>query len=383
MKIAILTLDKREHGKDYSNPTPGFGTAPEALLQGFATLPEAEIHVLCCVQQPVKAPEKIAGNIWFHGLHVPKIGWMRTLYQGCIRATRKKLHEIRPDIVHGQGTERDSALGAIFSGFPNVLTIHGNLRAVAEFYRSPIGSFYWLAARLETLALRKTAGVFCNSAYTERLVAPQAKRVWRVPNALRAPFLDRPLTASRPAHPILLNVGSLVAHKRQTEILAVARKLWQRGFRFELQFAGETNAKNDYTANFLRQLREAESAGYARHLGELPPDQLITIMDAASALLHFPGEEAFGLVVAEALARNLKLFAGSTGGVVDIAAGIEGAELFSGQDWPGLEKSLARWLETGCPRPQAAAAVMRQRYAPEVIARRHLEIYREVLGLRN
>ena len=136
------------------------------------------------------------------------------------------------------------------------------------------------------------------------------------------------------------------------EILAVARKLWQRGFRFELQFAGDTNDQNDYTANFLRQLREAETAGYARHLGELPLDQLITTMDAASALLHFPGEEAFGLVVAEALARNLKLFAGATGGVVDIAAGIEGAELFSGQDWPGLEKSLACWLETGCPRPR-------------------------------
>jgi hypothetical protein len=69
--------------------------------------------------------------------------------------------------------------------------------------------------------------------------------------------------------------------------------------------------------------------------------------------------------------------------VVDIAAGIEGVELFPGQDWAGLEKSLARWLEAGCPRPQAAAAVMRQRYAPEVIARRHLEIYREVLGLRS
>ena len=106
-------------------------------------------------------------------------------------------------------------------------------------------------------------------------------------------------------------------------------------------------------------------------------------MDAASALVHFPGEEAFGLVAAEALARNLKLFAGATGGVVDIAAGIEGAELFSGQDWPGLEKSLARWLETGCPRPRTASAVMRQRYAPEVIARRHLEIYREVLESRS
>ena len=198
-------------------------------------------------------------------------------------------------------------------------------------------------------------------------------------NAVRLPFFDKPLTVSRPVHPILLNVGSLVAHKRQVEILAVARKLWQRGFRFELQFAGDINVKNGYTANFLCQLREAESAGYARHLGELPLDRLIAVMDGASALVHFPTEESFGLVVAEALARNLKLFAGSVGGVVDIAGGVEGAELFPGQDWPGLENSLARWLETGCPRSDATAMIMRERYHPDVIARRHVEIYRAIM----
>src|SRR5208283_2687673 len=110
MKIAIITTDQRETDRDYSNPTPGFGAAPEALLQGFATLPEVEIHVISCVQQPVNAPKNIAGNVWFHSLHVPKIGWLRSGYQGCVRATRKKLHEIRPDIVHGQGTERYAAL---------------------------------------------------------------------------------------------------------------------------------------------------------------------------------------------------------------------------------------------------------------------------------
>src|SRR5450432_3383194 len=103
MKIAILTSDNREHFHDYGNPTPAFGTAPEALLHGFATLPEIEIHVISCVRQPVNAPEKIAANIWYHALHVPKIGWLRTAYQGCIRAMRKKLRAIRPDIVHGQG----------------------------------------------------------------------------------------------------------------------------------------------------------------------------------------------------------------------------------------------------------------------------------------
>ena len=382
MRVIILTSDNRERFKDYANPTPRFGPAPEAILQGLALQPELEVHVVACLQRPAPAPEKIADNIWYHALHVPKIGWMRTLYQGCIRATRKKLREIGPDIVHGQGTERDCAVSAIFSGFPNVLTIHGNMKAIAEFYQSRIGSFNWLASRLETFALRKTGGVFCNSAYTENLVAPRTKRVWRVANPLRSAFFDRPPGRPCGGRPVLLNVGALEPRKRQAEILAVARKLWQRGFQFEMQFAGETDAKTNYSDNFLRELAVAETAGYARHIGLLPVEKLIATFDAASALVHFPTEESFGLVVAESLARNLKLFTASVGGIVDIATGVEGAEILPMNDWQALENSLARWLAAGCLRPAGAAAVMRQRYHPEIIGRRHLEIYREVLGAR-
>src|SRR5271167_911514 len=100
LKIALLTTDNRDHDRDYFNPLPRFGTAPAALLEGFARLPEVEVHVVSCVQRPVNSPEKIAPNIFYHSLLVPKFGWMRTAYQGCIRATRKKLREIQPDIVH-------------------------------------------------------------------------------------------------------------------------------------------------------------------------------------------------------------------------------------------------------------------------------------------
>ena len=101
----------------------------------------------------MRSPEKLAPNIFFHSLYVPKIGWMRTLYQGCVRAVRKKLREIRPDIVHGQGTEMDCAMEAVFSGLPNVVTIHGNMAELASLLRARLGSFPWLAARLENLAL--------------------------------------------------------------------------------------------------------------------------------------------------------------------------------------------------------------------------------------
>jgi glycosyltransferase involved in cell wall biosynthesis len=381
MKIAILTSDNRERFKDYNHPAPYFGPAPEALLQGFAALGNnVEIHVISCLQQPAPAPKKIADNTWYHAVHVPKIGWLRTLYLGCIRAVKKKLGEIQPDIVHGQGTERDCAMCAIYSGFPNVLTIHGNMKGVAAQHRGEPGGLYWgVSARLETFALKRTIGVFCNSAYTESLVAPRAKRVWRVPNALREAFFEKPANSNRGTLPVLLNIGEIVNYKRQREILNVARNLHRRGLRFEMQFIGGTESKSDYTKKFLREIAEAQTAGYARHLGKMDLKQLIGTMDSASALIHFPSEEAFGLVAAEALARNLKLFASSFGGVPDIATSVEGAEVVPGDDWAALENAIAKWLEAGCPRPQMAAQTMRERYAPDVIAAKHLEIYQSLL----
>src|SRR6516225_8394372 len=118
MKVAVLTTDSREHYKDYQAAAPYFGMAPEALLQGMARMPDLEVHVISCVRGHMRSPEKLADNIFFHALVVPKIGWMSTAYQGCIRAIRSKIQEIGVDVVHGQGTERECAMGAIYSGRP-------------------------------------------------------------------------------------------------------------------------------------------------------------------------------------------------------------------------------------------------------------------------
>jgi glycosyltransferase involved in cell wall biosynthesis len=109
---------------------------------------------------------------------------------------------------------------------------------------------------------------------------------------------------------------------------------------------------------------------------------LITCFDHAAAVVHFPSEEAFGLVVAEALARGLKFFGSRLGGILDIAEGTPGAELFEGGDWNGLQAAIGRWIKQGFPRP-GPASVIRERYHPQVIARRHVEIYREVLSSRS
>jgi glycosyltransferase involved in cell wall biosynthesis len=380
MRIALLTTDNRTMSQDYRAPAPYFGSAPQALMQGFALMPEIEVHVVSCVRAKVQSPPKLAPNIFFHSLHVPKIGWMRTGFQGCIRAVRKKVKEIQPDLVHGQGTEHDCAISAVFSGFPNVVTIHGNMAELARQFRERVGSYVWLAARLETFTLKRTDGVFCNSAYTEQLVRPRARRTWRVPNPVREQFFVPPPEPTLARKCTLVNVGVIARRKRQLELLDVARELRQRGLDFEFQFVGDARNNSGYVAAFLEKIKPMERDGVARCVGLKTGSELVQLFDRSAGMAHFSPAESFGLAVAEGLARDLKLFAARVGGVPDIAAGVPGAELFDVDDWRGLTAAIADWIGRGFPRARGAGAVMRARYHPEIIARRHVEIYREVLG---
>ena len=380
MKVAFLAIDLRENHRSYSEATPRFPGGIASLFDGFARLPEVEVHVVSCLQRSVPSPEKLADNLWYHALHVPKIGWLRTGYQGCIRAVRKKLREIQPDIVHGSGTERECAISAVFSGFLNVVTIQGNMAELARLNRARIGSYGWLTARLENFILPRTAGVFCNSSYTEALVRPRARRTWRVPHPLRQAFLDPPPDPG-PRPCILLNVGVISPRKRQLELLDVAEALHRQGLKFEFRFVGVTPpGVHPYTGAFLRRIKPMEEAGYARYGGAPPDSELVHDYDRAAGMVHFPTEESFGMVVLEGLGRDLKFFGAQMGGIVDLAKDMPGAELFAPDDWPGLTAAIARWIAGGHPRPTGTAALIRERYHPETIARRHAEIYRELLA---
>src|SRR5664279_2806601 len=106
MRVALLTTDNRAQFRKYDLDEPWLSPPVAVLVDAFKSA-GIEVHVLSCTRQRMRSPEKLAPNIFFHSLYVPKIGWMRTGYQGCIRAVRKKLNEIQPDLAHGQGTELD------------------------------------------------------------------------------------------------------------------------------------------------------------------------------------------------------------------------------------------------------------------------------------
>jgi len=381
LKVAILTTDNRDHWRKYNLPEPVFGPAIEALIQGFALFPDRiQLHVISATQRPLSLSAHLGPNIFYHSLVVPKTGWLKSIYLGCILAVRRKLVTIKPDIVHAQGTERDCAISAIFAPNPKVLTIHGNIRAIAKTNRAPVFSFWWLQARLEGFVLPCFDCIFCNSQHTRSLVFSSTPNTQLVPNALRLPFFSHARTLQPDSKiPHFIVVGSIVPNKRPLEILRVLESLFDTGLPFRATFVG-TPGRDIYGNKFLSAVANAKQMGWLTMANWMPESELINLMDSSDALIHFPIEEAFGLVVAEALARGLKIFASKVGGIVDIAEGVPGLDLFDSGDWSSLEFSIRSWILNPIKPSSFAPEIMKSRYHPKVIASQHLDIYQSMLN---
>ena len=378
MRIVILTTDSREPRKDYANPQPQIGSAPIALLQGMAMIPEMEVHVVSCLRQPVSSPEKIAPNVYFHSLVVPQIGWMKTLFQGCVRATRKKIREIGPDIVHGQGTEADCGISAVYSGFPNVLTLHGNMRIIASLNRERPFSYNWLAARLEGFVMPRTDGVVCITNYTRDAVKSLARQTWVVPNAVDAGFFEVRPAPDLAALPVILCVGVVCRRKNQNAFIRALDPL-ARQKPLKLVFVGQVE-KNEYGAEFRQLVKE-------RVWCELIPfsvrEQIREQFRSAAVVALPTVEDNCPMVVLEAMAAGVPVLASKVGGVPDLIES-EKTGLFCDPARPeSFREGVVRLLadrELSRRLAEAARAEALRRFHPQVIARRHLEIYQEALG---
>jgi glycosyltransferase involved in cell wall biosynthesis len=378
MKIAFVVPDNRDESRCYTDPRPYFGTAPTALLEGLATLPECEVHVVCCVHQPVAAPEKIAPNIYYHTEIVPKWGWLRIGYLGCIRSLRRQLQKIQPDIVHGQGTERYCALGAVFSGFPNVLTLHGNMRLIARMNRPRPFSFLWLAARMENFALPRTDGVVCISRHTRDAVQPLARRTWVLPNAVDAGFFEVQAAPPPGTVPVGLCVGLIGRLKNQNQFIRALDSL-AREKDFKIIFLGDVE-KNAYGDEFRQLVRErpwCEFAGFANR------DRLKEYLKTAAFLALPTLEDNCPMVVLEAMAAGVPVLASNVGGVPDLVEPEKTGLLCDPQQPESFRQGVARLLGDRTLAQRLAASAKAEawrRFHPQAIAGKHLEIYRQVLA---
>lgn len=378
MRVAILTSDDREQPKYSEAPHPLFGTAVSALLQGLQSVSGVEVHVISCVRRETHPAEKLAHNIWYHPVVVPTSGWLRTLYQGCIRAMRRKLREIRPDIVHGQGTERECALAASFSGYPNVITIHGNMRRIARLNKPRPLSYLWIAAKLEAITLPRTGGVVCITNYTREAVSGLAKKTWVVPNAVDASFFEVTPSQAPATADTILCVGNVSLTKNQNAFIQAITPLAERR-KVTVLFFGGTKRGQSYDDEFFRLLAQRP---WCVHGGFADYGRIRESLGQSTFLALPSLEDNCPMAVLEAMAAGAPVLAAKVGGVPDLIDHERTGLLCNPLDPTDMAQQVDRLLADQPLRQRLAAAAKAEalrRFHPNVIAQSHMEIYREVL----
>jgi glycosyltransferase involved in cell wall biosynthesis len=324
----------------------------------------------------VAVPEKIGPNIFYHTDIVPKWGWLRGGYVGCIRSVRRQLKKIHPDIVHGQGTERYCALSAVCSGFPNVLTIHGNMRLIAALNHSRPFSFNWIAARLEGFTLPRTDGVVCITNYTRDAVKDLTPRTWVLPNAVNREFFDVQAAPDPALPPVILCVGAVCFRKNQNDFIRALDPLASVK-KFTVVFLGQTD-EGEYCRDFFELI---QSRAWCEHQPFAGHDRVQAQMRGATLLVLPTREDNCPMVVLEAMAAGVPVLASNVGGVPDLIEP-EKTGLFCDPQRPeSFAGGVARLLddrELAARLARTAKDEAMKRYHPQTIARRHLEIYREV-----
>jgi len=377
LKIALITTDARHAFRQFDSETPNFGTAIQGLLQGFSELEDAEVHVICASPSLLKSPEKLAPNIWFHHLLVPKYGWGRSLFLGVAWKIRQLIRELKIEIVHGQGTERDCAVSAILSGKLNILTIHGNMRVHAKRTENGHQLYYKLAAVLETICLKRTQGVVAISRYTEDLVKALTPRTWLLPNAVDRGFFD--LVPLSPAVPRILFVGSLDERKNPLGMLRACEPMLRAG-ESTLCIAGQSNPSQPYVAEVLRLVDQLPGI---EMLGFIGRDELAKHFERSSLLVLPTFEDNCPMVVLEAMAAGIPVAASRVGGVPDLITHEQDGLMFDPNHPDEMRSCLERLVREPETRSRFGAAgrsTALERFHPKVIAEEHLKIYREVLG---
>ncbi|MCX8155447.1 MAG: glycosyltransferase family 4 protein [Verrucomicrobiae bacterium] len=377
LRIAMIIPDNRDERRQYEQPEPQLGTAPTALLMGLREREEVEVHVLSITRRPMRAPATLFGRVPFHLVPAGRRAGLSGLYVPAVRALRRRIEQLQPDVVHGQGTERYCGLAAVYSGRRNLITLHGNMRAIARLYRPRPLSYFWITAKLEGLVVRRTGGVLCLSRHSLREVEGLARRTWYLPNAVDPAFF----AVKREPEPVPLVVcpANIIALKNQLRLMEALAPLAGR-LQFRVVFAGLGEPRDPYYQEFQRTVKQFS---WCQHEGFWSRGQLMEKLARATLMVLPSLEDNCPMALLEAMAAGVPVAAARVGGIPDlIEDGVNGV-LFDPLNTQDMRERLEQMLEQAAWREGLASAGrqrVQERHTPAVVAAGHVEIYREIAG---
>ena len=286
-------------------------------------------------------------------------------YLGAMAAvTRREVRAWRPDLVHAHWWFPGAAAALVRGGVPLVVTLHGSdVELAARRLARPAARF----------VLRRAAAVVAVST----ALAAAAEEVCGVPVRVAEMPVDVDVSA-----PEVRNGA-----------LAVGRLAAEKGFDVLIEACALAGQAVEVIGDGLQRdalVRRAAGLGVeASFPGAMSPAEVHRRMASARVVVVPSRREGLGLVAVEAMLCGTPVIASHTGGLPEAlgdpsaampatgrATVVPGGLLVRPDDVAGLAWALAQPLAA----PGAAAVAAATRHRPDLVAARHVHLYREAVG---
>lgn len=369
--------------KSNTKASPNVHPAIEALLQGFEDLDGLEVHVLFGSLSPPIRIRDDQGAVRYHS-----IPYRRALgllsgggFLGRLWALGSFMKSHTFDLVHAQGSERESALAAVFSRIPSVITLHGLMGEVVKMKGNRTLWHYWAAALLERLAIKRADGVIAISPYALRIILDITSRTHFIPNAVRSEFYLKPRREKADVSTVLF-VGNLTHVKRPDWFVRAVDALWKEGICFDARMLCMGDSKHPY---FIEIVAMAKGLQASRKI-----DLLYNVADVATELdradiLFAPSTwESMGIAVCEAMAKGLCVVGSRIEANIPLLGQGCGV-MFSVENFNEAVDSLRSVILDPELRSRLShkSKSRVKNYAPDVVAGKTLDFYRQILKKRS
>jgi glycosyltransferase involved in cell wall biosynthesis len=387
--LAVANLFRADHIERVRPYRPMNAAASSWNTALFHELARTEIDLHVVQFWPIRrAVEIVEGHVTYH--YLPRLPQVDT-YTSIFKRLRvgALARRIRPDVIHGIGSEHGYAWAAVGHGVPSAVTIHGYLKVINGLsgHASLLKKLF--LAREEQQALAGADRVMAINEYMrERFVEDGCarERTVIVPNALNPVYLE-PFDEPAERDIDILMVGTLHRLKNQHVALELFTRLREEhGMTPKVSIVGGATADSaDYEAE-LRAARETARLDNVTFCGKKAPRELADMYRRSRYLLHISEFEADPTVVAEALAcGTLPLVNPVAGLAFRVKDGRNGHHVPIA-DRAAATALVAKHLQDERGRRALAAAgrgaVLDERRASNV-ARATADVYRDLAGRAN
>lgn len=289
---------------------------------------------------------------------------------------KRELKKVKPDIVHGHGTENAYALAAVSSKSPTMISMQG---IIAEINKVNPTFRFRRVEKLERKVLQRTRYASCRTAFDTGFVCSvnPAAHIFQIQEAMNPVFFEKQWNGCGSKR--ILFVGSMGKHKGLDYLLRAVQVLAAEDPEVKLCVAGGTVPQIE---GYRRLCREMNIDKQVKFLGFLNAKEIVPYHISSRIFVIPSTNENSPNTLAEAMVSGMPCVAAAVGGIPSMVENGKTGLLYPSGDVGELVGRLKQLLyDDGlcCRLGAAAAKIARDRHSPESVAKATLQAYAFIL----